>query len=43
MALVTIVPAAVLIHAERTRRPQRTTISPEPATREPQVPRARAA
>jgi EmrB/QacA subfamily drug resistance transporter len=43
MALVTIVPAAVLIHAERTPRRQQTTISPKTANSEPTVPRARAA
>jgi MFS family permease len=43
MALVTIVPAAVLTHVERTRRRQQPTISPEIAKSEPTVPRARAA
>jgi hypothetical protein len=43
MALVTIVPAAVLIHAEHTRRGQQATISLETAESEPTVPRARAA
>jgi MFS family permease len=43
MALVTIVPAAALIHAERTRRRHLTAIRPETAKSEPTVPRARAA
>jgi hypothetical protein len=43
MALVTIVPAGVLIRAERTRRRQPTTISPKTAKSEPTAPRARAA
>ena len=43
IALLTLVPAAVLIHAERTPRRQQTTTSPEPAKSEPTVPRARAA
>ena len=43
MALVTIVPAAVLIHAERSRPRQRTTISPEIAKSAQKVPQARAA
>jgi hypothetical protein len=42
MALVTIVPGAVLIHAERTRR-QQNAIGPETTKSQPTAPRARAA
>jgi EmrB/QacA subfamily drug resistance transporter len=43
IALVPIVPAAVLVHAERTRRRRQTTTSLETAKSEPTVTRARAA
>jgi EmrB/QacA subfamily drug resistance transporter len=43
IALLTVVPAAALIHAERTRRRQQTTTSLETAKSEPTVPQARAA
>jgi hypothetical protein len=43
LALLTILPATVLIHAERTRRRQETTTGPETAESAPTLPRARAA
>ena len=43
IAILTHVTAAVLMHAERTRRRQQTTTSLETAKSEPTVPRARAA
>jgi MFS family permease len=43
IAIMTLVPAAALVHAERSPRRQRTTPSPETAESEPTVPRARAA
>jgi hypothetical protein len=39
MALVTIVPAAVLVHAERTCRRQQTAIGPETTKSQPNAPR----
>jgi hypothetical protein len=43
MALLTLVPATALIHAERTHRHQRTPARVEPGESEPTVPQARAA
>jgi hypothetical protein len=43
IAILTLVPAAALIHAERTRRRQQTATSLETAKSEPTVPQARAA
>lgn len=43
IALLTLVPAAALIHAERTRGYRQTTTSLKSAEGEPRLPRARAA
>jgi hypothetical protein len=43
IAIMTLVPAVALVHAERSPRRQRTTTSPETAEGEPTVPQARAA